>query len=92
MSKLLLYHNDFVSTVTVLEASCDVGTENLQAYGPNLDDWPEDLDAYKHQHGIFIWEGTIPEGDEDKWTGELRPLTSDEGARLNRGEAVFDLP
>lgn len=81
--ELLLFADKGAGEVVILEV-CGEDVDNLFTDdGRDLADWPEDLGAYKLEHGLWIWEGMV---DDDIFSpGQFRRLTDDELSRLSFG-------
>ena len=74
VNKLLLYKRK--ETAELLDVKGEQAEELLRELGFDFTEWPEDLDIYNQEPGLWIWEGEI--NRDSQFNGKLRRINDEE--------------
>lgn len=79
MLKIVIYKHD--DKALVLDY-WDDDLDFMNEFGSDVAEWPVDFGIYERKCGVWLWEGTIREGN---FHGDLRRLTDQEAVLLADG-------
>lgn len=94
-ARLLVAVSAYGSTAVVVDVWGEAAEAEISEIGVDLDEHPLEC---PEEHGLHVWEGKIThspvgsdvfEGYEASWSGEWRPLSGDEWARLMLGRPAW---